>query len=74
MTGNVAVSTIYIGLQFDVLDVTVPEEFEQVLQKRGINETLTQVVPDYAEDEEQKVRHTTHYYLPFWSLRISSRL
>jgi len=45
---------LYIGPQFDTLDLTVQEEFEKLLQERGINETLAQFIPDYAEYKEQK--------------------
>ena len=52
---------LYIGPQFDTLDVTVQEEFEKFLQERGINETLAQFVPDYAEYKEQKVRGMAYH-------------
>ncbi|KAA1474496.1 regulatory protein suaprga1 [Dentipellis sp. KUC8613] len=45
---------LYIGPQFDTLDVTVQEEFEKFLQDRGINESLAFFVPEYAEFKEQK--------------------
>ncbi|CCM05829.1 uncharacterized protein FIBRA_08065 [Fibroporia radiculosa] len=47
---------LYIGPQFDTLDVSVQEEFEKFLQERGINEALASFVPEYAEYKEQKVR------------------
>ena len=46
---------LYIGPQFDTLDVTVQEEFEKFIQERGINESLALFVPEYAEHKEQKV-------------------
>ncbi|TCD65642.1 Mitochondrial acidic protein mam33 [Steccherinum ochraceum] len=45
---------LYIGPQFETLDVSVQEEFEKFLQERGINESLALFVPDYAEHKEQK--------------------
>ncbi|KAL6300950.1 mitochondrial glycoprotein [Sparassis latifolia] len=45
---------LYIGPQFDTLDVNVQEEFEKFLQERGINENLAYLVPEYAEFKEQK--------------------
>jgi len=45
---------LYIGPQFDTLDVTVQEEFEKYLQERGINESLALFIPEYAEYKEQK--------------------
>ncbi|THH26866.1 hypothetical protein EUX98_g7318 [Antrodiella citrinella] len=45
---------LYIGPQFDTLDLTVQEEFEKFLQERGINESLALFIPDYAELKEQK--------------------
>lgn len=45
---------LYIGPQFDTLDVAVQEEFEKFLQERGINESLAFFVPSYAEYKEQK--------------------
>jgi complement component 1 Q subcomponent-binding protein len=47
---------LYIGPQFDTLDVTVQEEFEKFLQERGINENLAMLIPEYSEYKEQKVR------------------
>ncbi|KIJ14700.1 hypothetical protein PAXINDRAFT_169605 [Paxillus involutus ATCC 200175] len=45
---------LYIGPQFDTLDVTVQEEFEKFLQERGINENLAMLIPEYSEYKEQK--------------------
>jgi complement component 1 Q subcomponent-binding protein len=46
---------LYIGPQFDTLDVSVQEEIEKWLQERGINENLAMFVPEYSEYKEQKV-------------------
>jgi complement component 1 Q subcomponent-binding protein len=46
---------LYIGPQFETLDVGVQEEFERFLQERGINEALALFVPEYAEHKEQTV-------------------
>jgi len=45
---------LYIGPQFDTLDVGVQEEFEQFLQERGVNEQLASFIPLYAEHKEQR--------------------
>ncbi|THH00108.1 hypothetical protein EW026_g2362 [Hermanssonia centrifuga] len=45
---------LYIGPQFDTLDVTVQEEFEKFLQERGINDSLAMFIPEFAEYKEQK--------------------
>jgi len=45
---------LYIGPQFDTLDVGVQEEFEKFLQERGVNESLALFIPEYAESKEQK--------------------
>lgn len=47
---------LYIGPQFDTLDIGVQEEFEKFLQERGINESLALFIPEYSESKEQKVR------------------
>ncbi|KAJ8516846.1 hypothetical protein ONZ45_g5914 [Pleurotus djamor] len=44
---------LYIGPQFDTLDVSVQEEFEKYLQERGVNEALALFIPEYAEHKEQ---------------------
>lgn len=46
---------LYIGPQFDTLDVTVQEEFDHYLQERGIDGSLGQFIPQYAEYKEQIV-------------------
>lgn len=46
---------LYIGPQFDTLDVTVQDEFENFLRERGLNEALGHFIPQYAEYKEQKV-------------------
>jgi len=45
---------LYIGPQFDTLDVSVQEEFEKFLSERGINDNLAVFIPEYAEYKEQK--------------------
>ncbi|KAI0703758.1 regulatory protein suaprga1 [Cytidiella melzeri] len=45
---------LYIGPQFDTLDVSVQEEFEKFLTERGINDSLAVFIPEYAEYKEQK--------------------
>jgi len=45
---------LFIGPQFDTLDVGVQEEFEKFLQERGINESLALFIPEYAEYKEQQ--------------------
>jgi complement component 1 Q subcomponent-binding protein len=47
---------LYIGPQFDTLDVGVQEELEKFLAERGINESLALFIPEFAEHKEQKVR------------------
>ncbi|KAF8652341.1 hypothetical protein AX16_004446 [Volvariella volvacea WC 439] len=44
---------LYIGPQFDTLDVAVQEEFEKYLQERGVNESVALFIPEYAEWKEQ---------------------
>ncbi|KAF9495151.1 mitochondrial glycoprotein [Pleurotus eryngii] len=44
---------LYIGPQFESLDVLVQEEFEKFLQERGVNESLALFIPEYAEHKEQ---------------------
>lgn len=58
---------LYIGPQFDTLDVTVQEEFEKFLQERGINESLALFIPEYAEHKEQKVC-SIHGFVLTWSV------
>jgi len=45
---------LYIGPQFDTLDIGVQEEFEKFLQERGVNENLALFIPEYSELKEQK--------------------
>jgi complement component 1 Q subcomponent-binding protein len=45
---------LYIGPQFETLDVGVQEEFEKFLQERGINESVALFIPEYAEHKEQQ--------------------
>ncbi|KAH0826685.1 mitochondrial glycoprotein [Lanmaoa asiatica] len=45
---------LYIGPQFDTLDVAVQEEFEKWLNERGVNENLATFIPEYSEHKEQK--------------------
>ncbi|KXN84057.1 Mitochondrial acidic protein mam33 [Leucoagaricus sp. SymC.cos] len=45
---------LYIGPQFDTLDVAVQDEFEAFLRERGIDDTLAQFIPQFAEHKEQK--------------------
>ncbi|KAJ8081816.1 Mitochondrial acidic protein mam33 [Marasmius tenuissimus] len=44
---------IYLGPQFDTLDVGLQEEFDKWLQERGINESIALFIPEYAEWKEQ---------------------
>jgi len=45
---------LYIGPQFDTLDVGVQDEFEKYLQERGVNESLASFIPEYAAHKEQQ--------------------
>jgi len=45
---------LYLGPQFDTLDISLQEEFQKYLQERGINESLALFIPEYAEYKEQK--------------------
>jgi len=45
---------LYIGPQFETLDLNFQEEFEKFLQERGINESLAFFIPEYAQHKEQK--------------------
>ncbi|KAI0279032.1 regulatory protein suaprga1 [Russula aff. rugulosa BPL654] len=45
---------LYIGPQFETLDLNFQEEFEKFLQERGVNESLAFFVPEYAQHKEQK--------------------
>ncbi|KIJ25496.1 hypothetical protein M422DRAFT_38655 [Sphaerobolus stellatus SS14] len=45
---------LYMGPQFEHLDVNVQEEFEAYLRERGISEGLALFIPEYAEFKEQQ--------------------
>ncbi|KAJ3570720.1 hypothetical protein NP233_g4212 [Leucocoprinus birnbaumii] len=45
---------LYIGPQFETLDVSLQDEFDAFLKERGINETLAHFIPQFAEYKEQK--------------------
>jgi len=45
---------LYIGPQFETLDVGVQEEFIRYLQERGINDDLALFIPELIEHKEQK--------------------
>ncbi|KAI0000143.1 mitochondrial glycoprotein [Russula compacta] len=45
---------LYIGPQFDTLDLNLQEEFEKFLQERGIDESLAIFITEYAQHKEQK--------------------
>ncbi|KIM91354.1 hypothetical protein PILCRDRAFT_810627 [Piloderma croceum F 1598] len=45
---------LYLGPQFDTLDISVQESFETYLQERGVNESLAIFIPEYAEFKEQR--------------------
>jgi complement component 1 Q subcomponent-binding protein len=45
---------LYIGPQFDSLDVAVQEEFEKWLHERGVNESLATFIWEFSEYREQK--------------------
>jgi complement component 1 Q subcomponent-binding protein len=47
---------LFIGPQFETLDVGVQEELEKFLAERGINDSLALFIPEFAEYKEQKVR------------------
>ncbi|KAK7462848.1 Mitochondrial acidic protein mam33 [Stygiomarasmius scandens] len=44
---------LYMGPQFETLDIGLQEEFEKFLQERGINESVALFIPEYAEWKEQ---------------------
>ncbi|KAF5389597.1 hypothetical protein D9757_004181 [Collybiopsis confluens] len=44
---------IYMGPQFDTLDVGLQEEFDKFLQERGIDGNLALFIPEFAEYKEQ---------------------
>lgn len=45
---------LYIGPQFETLDMSLQEEFEKYLQERGVNEGVATFIPAYADHKEQK--------------------
>jgi len=45
---------LYIGPQFETLDIGVQEEFIRYLQERGINDDLASFIPELIEQKEQK--------------------
>ncbi|KAJ3813252.1 mitochondrial glycoprotein [Lentinula aff. lateritia] len=45
---------IYMGPQFDTLDIGLQEEFDKFLQERGVDQTLALFIPEYAEHKEQR--------------------
>jgi complement component 1 Q subcomponent-binding protein len=45
---------LYIGPQFESLDLSLQEEFDKFLRERGINENLAFFLPEYAQYKEQK--------------------
>ncbi|KAG8877952.1 Mitochondrial acidic protein mam33 [Tulasnella sp. 332] len=45
---------LYIGPQFDHLDVGVQEAFEKYLDERGVGPVLAAFIPEYAEWKEQQ--------------------
>ncbi|KAF6764386.1 regulatory protein suaprga1 [Ephemerocybe angulata] len=44
---------MYIGPEFDTLDLGLQEEIDKFLQERGINESIALFIPEYAEFKEQ---------------------
>jgi len=46
--------SLYIGPQFETLDLKLEEEFERFFQERGINESIAFFVPECAQYREQK--------------------
>ncbi|EEB87927.1 hypothetical protein MPER_14511, partial [Moniliophthora perniciosa FA553] len=46
---------IYLGPQFETLDVGLQEELERWLNERGVNESVAAFIPEYAEWKEQSV-------------------
>lgn len=46
--------TLYLGPQYDRLEISLQEKFDEYLQERGINEELALFIPEYAEFKEQK--------------------
>lgn len=46
--------TLYLGPQYDRLEIGLQERFDEYLQERGVNEELALFIPEYAEFKEQK--------------------
>jgi len=46
--------TLYLGPQYDRLEVGLQERFDEYLQERGVGEELALFIPEYAEFKEQK--------------------
>jgi len=45
---------LYMGPQFETLDIGVQEEFDKYLQERGINASVAAFIPEYAAHKEQQ--------------------
>jgi complement component 1 Q subcomponent-binding protein len=45
---------LYIGPQFDTLDVGVQDAFDQYLNERGVNDSVAFFIPEYASYKEQQ--------------------
>jgi len=45
---------LYVGPQFETLDVGVQDEFEKYLQERGISDSVASFIPEYAAYKEQQ--------------------
>ncbi|KAJ6607927.1 mitochondrial glycoprotein [Mycena sp. CBHHK59/15] len=45
---------LYIGPEFNSLDVAVQEHFEKFLEERGIGESIALFIPEYAQYKEQR--------------------
>jgi len=46
--------TLYLGPQYDRLEIGLQERFDEYLQERGVSEELALFIPEYAEFKEQK--------------------
>src|SRR4051794_21644379 len=51
----------YVGPQFENLDINLQEGFEAFLAERGIDESLAELIPEYAEWKEQKVSYQSMF-------------
>lgn len=49
---------LYIGPQFETLDLSVQDAFDAFIAERGINESVAFFIPEYAAHKEQQVRFT----------------